>query len=391
MKTIEQIAVQQNNELYLQTYLRSYTYNGVSIDITLNSLYETYKIKTKQSTIYPNLYLFKYSQIESPMNERIVQECRGIILDSADNWNVVSYPFNKFFNLGENQYIQSHFDWDDYKVYPKEDGSLVQLYYYANKWNIASSGNPDASGNVNDYNITFNELVQRYLPSQEILSQVLDSSLTYIFELVTLENKNVVRYSPTEYNLYLLGARGKYTFEEYSPEYVISTHPPVFTNLTINICRSISNKEIYKKVDELKGEDAEGYILVDKDFNRLKVKSKDYVAKHHLRSSWSLKNAIQVVLNNEIDEVTNYFPEYAGQLTEIKNKIEHLVDTIYSTYSFCSKLSTVKDVGLYLKHDNLPFKHIIFTLYKQGVIPSEDAVKNEVYKIEAYKFVEVCQ
>jgi len=381
MKTIEQIAVQQNNELYLQTYLRSYTYNGVSIDITLNSLYETYKIKTKQSTIYPNLYLFKYSQIESPMQERIVQECRGIILDSNDNWNVVSYSFNKFFNLGENQYLQEHFDWNDYRVYPKQDGSLVQLYYYANKWNIASSGNPDASGNVNDYNITFNELAQRYLPNQEVLLEILNPRITYIFELVSLENKNVVKYSSEEYNLYLLGARNNYTFQEYSPE-------DLGLDSYFIICRSIPNKEIYKKVDELKGEDAEGYVLVYKDFNRLKVKSKDYVAKHHLRHSWTLKSAIQVVLNNEIDEITIYFPEYAGQLTEIKNEIEDIIFKILSCYKLCFyELSTVKDVGLYLKHDNLPFKHIIFTLYKQGVFPSEDAVRNEVYKIEAYKFV----
>jgi hypothetical protein len=315
------------------------------------------------------------------MSSRLVQECRGIILDSADDWNVVSYPFNKFFNLGENQYIESHFDWDGYRLYPKLDGSLIQLYYYADKWNIASSGNPDASGNVGDYNLIFRELVQRYLPSQELLLQVLDSSLTYIFELVTLENKNVVRYSPREYNLYLLGARNILTFEEYLPE-------DLDLEYTFKVRRGIRNSDAYTTVDELRGEDAEGYVLVDKDFNRLKVKSTDYVAKHHLRSSWSLKNAIQVVLNNEMDEVINYFPEYAEQLTEIKDKIENLVRTIYSTYSFCSMLPTVKDVGLYLKDVDIPFKHIIFTLYKQGVVPSKDVVRDEVYKIEAYKLVE---
>jgi hypothetical protein len=43
-------------------------------------------------------------------------------------------------------------------VYAKEDGSLCQLFWYDNKWNIATSGSPDASGNVGDWGFTFEEL-----------------------------------------------------------------------------------------------------------------------------------------------------------------------------------------------------------------------------------------
>jgi hypothetical protein len=182
----------------------------------------------------------------------------------------------------------------------------------------------------------------------------------------------------------LLGARDNLTYHEYLPENLDLEH-------TFKVRRGIRNSDAYITVDELKGEDAEGYVLVDKDFNRLKVKSKDYVAKHHLRSSWSLKNAIQVVLNNEVDEVVNYFPEYKEKLIYIDNEIEELVFKILSRYKYAYELPTVKDVGLYLKHDDLPFKHIIFTLYKQGIVPSEDVIRKEVYKIEAYKLVEVCQ
>ena len=49
--------------------------------------------------------LLKYSQIDSPMWDPIVQECRGLILDRRD-WHVVSWPFAKFFNYGDGHAAQ---------------------------------------------------------------------------------------------------------------------------------------------------------------------------------------------------------------------------------------------------------------------------------------------
>src|SRR4051812_14936403 len=64
----------------------------------LEELTTRYAIKVKRHGEFPNLVMLKYDQINSPMSEPIVQECRGIILDEADNWRVVSFPFRKFFN-----------------------------------------------------------------------------------------------------------------------------------------------------------------------------------------------------------------------------------------------------------------------------------------------------
>lgn len=58
-------------------------------------------IKTNRHTKYSNLINFCYSQIDSPYYHPIVKEARGIILDESDNWNVVAYPFNRFYSVGE--------------------------------------------------------------------------------------------------------------------------------------------------------------------------------------------------------------------------------------------------------------------------------------------------
>lgn len=64
--------------------------------------------------------LLKYSQIKSDFSQPIVQECRGIILDS--NNGIVCWPFDKFFNYGE--CYAAKIDWSSAKVQEKIDGCL---------------------------------------------------------------------------------------------------------------------------------------------------------------------------------------------------------------------------------------------------------------------------
>ena len=68
-----------------------------------------------------NLVMFKYDQLNSDFHNDIVKECRGLILD-ADTFEVVSYPFNKFFNYGE-QYADD-VDWHTAYVTEKLDGCV---------------------------------------------------------------------------------------------------------------------------------------------------------------------------------------------------------------------------------------------------------------------------
>src|SRR4051812_39544178 len=85
----------------LQAYLRA---GG-----TPEELHAKYAIKCKKHGKYPNLLLFKYDQLESPFAEPLVRECRGIILDSEDNWRIVCRPFSKFFNAQES--LAAPIDW----------------------------------------------------------------------------------------------------------------------------------------------------------------------------------------------------------------------------------------------------------------------------------------
>ena len=70
--------------------------------ILLKQMMEEGYINKNQHAIAP-ITIYNYTQqtqFEYFWNEATLQ-CRGLILD--DNYNIVSRPFPKFFNLGENQ------------------------------------------------------------------------------------------------------------------------------------------------------------------------------------------------------------------------------------------------------------------------------------------------
>lgn len=71
----------------------------------------------KRSVKYPNLIEFKYLQSASFKNP-ICHEARGIILDENKNFEVVAYPYSKFFDYNDTKYSQvKDFDFRKYKIY----------------------------------------------------------------------------------------------------------------------------------------------------------------------------------------------------------------------------------------------------------------------------------
>ena len=48
-----------------------------------------------------NLVCLNYNMIASEKDVEEVKECRGLILDEANDYSVVAYPFRRFFNHGE--------------------------------------------------------------------------------------------------------------------------------------------------------------------------------------------------------------------------------------------------------------------------------------------------
>ena len=298
--------------LNLQTFLQDHTPEQVT---------ETYAVAIRRHETYPNLVLFKYSMIDSPLGDPLVQECRGIILDEANDWAVVSYPYNKFFNHGET--LASEIDWDTARVYEKVDGSLMTLYFWDGEWRVASSGSPDAGGEVYGTNLHFKELFWKVwndlgyeLPSDN------ERGMCFMFELCSNFNKIVVQHPKPR--IIFHGARKLDTFQEMKPEGIANAHyweiVKSFPLQTLD--------QILATCDEIKPHEGEGYVICDADFNRIKVKTPQYVAISHLRDGMGSRRMLEIVRVGEGEEVLAYFPEFLPMHDEIKERYDAYVQSI---------------------------------------------------------------
>ncbi len=298
--------------MLLQAYLRS----GGTIDALARNL----AIKATPSERLPGLVLFKYDQINSPLDIAMVRECRGVILDSNNNWEVVSRPFDKFFNYGEA--LAAPIDWATARVQEKLDGSLMTLYFYDGDWHVASSGHPDAAGNVNAWPMDFATLFWDTWHATKLTNAPLDPHFNYMFELTSPYNMVVVPH--TEPKLTLLGMRHVASGQEFHPHrHWEGDHFPLVRTFPIG-----SFSDILASFDGVDGQRFEGYVVVDDAYNRVKVKHPQYVALHHLKDSVgaSPKRLVEIIRKNESEEFLTYFPEFKDRFMALKDRYTKLLD-----------------------------------------------------------------
>lgn len=363
--------------LELQKYLQN---NSIS------SLTEKYKIQIKQDLEFPELYLFKYNQIESPMGEKIVQESRGIILDSSNNWKIVSRAFDKFFNYGE--YYCAEIDWNNFYIQEKMDGSIMTIYFYKGNWRVASSGNSNASGEVwagqnnkgENEKILFSNYFWNTFNSQGLkLPNFTNCELfSFIFELTGPLNRVVVIHDKP--SLTLLSVRNLETQEEYLP---------CEANEIFNLQYPFVEYHNYKSLEELKKSfetksplSHEGYVVLSKNknilkgFDRAKIKHPGYVIIHHARDGFNEKSCLDIVRNGEISEVVNAYPEFEKMLQEIKLRYENMLNYIELEYSKYKNILDQKEFALTLKKNNVKCTDIMFCLRNGKTVNTKQFYKN---------------
>jgi len=311
--------------------------------MSLAALTEKYAIIVRRHPAYNNLVLLKYDQLESPMGEPLVQECRGLILDEAESWRVISHPFNKFFNSGEGH--AAVIDWSTACVQEKLDGSLCTLYWYDGKWNVATSGSPDAGGNVNDLpDLTFAKLFWKTFNEQGLkLPPHTDVDINFMFELMTPFNRIVVRH--TDCSVKLIGARDRYYGHEYpttSPRMIATGHPAVRSFALTSFEDIVAS---FSTIDPMS---QEGYVVVDAQFNRNKVKHPGYVAMHQLRGEGNptAKRMLALVQTGDHEEVLSYWPEWEPLFKEVSARISRLESELSHAYLQIEDFPSQKEFAL---------------------------------------------
>lgn len=282
------------------------------------------------------LVIFNYD-IAADFSDPVVQEARGIIIDLS-TLDVVCWPFRKFGNYQES--YADKIDWDTARVQDKIDGSIVKLWYL-DGWRWSTNSMIDASDAVSSITSTdYLKLIKDTANYNMIPFDELDQDYTYIFELTGPLNQIVVHYDIPL--LYHIGTRNNRTGKEIDIDIGIRK-PAEYSIRTMEECIDAA-----AKLNDTGAVQKEGFVVVDKDYHRIKVKSPKYLEFHHMsmNRSYTKNRILDMILNNEpekIEEMIKAFPDsevyirfYQWKLAEMKSDIRQMIAhsrMLYEEYS----------------------------------------------------------
>lgn len=309
-----------------------------------------------------------------------MQECRGLIVDLRSNYRVVAFPYLKFFNYGEE--TAAPIDWTTAKVYDKVDGSLATLYHYKGEWHVASSGTPDASGSMPG-SPSFAEIFWQLWGKLKYKLPI-DTSKCYMFEMFARQQRIVVPVNAEM--IFLHGVRDLQTLKEVDPIPIAEKcgykMPATYPLSNLEECLEAARK--------LTPDVAEGFVVVDANFNRIKIKSPTYVAVAHLNtkdpSNLNYRSMLSIVRTNESSEFLSYFTQWKPLYTNVMRNYRVLYADISQLWDACKDAGDheSKEFAMaatkFLAPKDWPNKDVYFNIVKRlqgGLYPTVDAFMRE--------------
>jgi hypothetical protein len=298
---------------------------------------------------------FNYG-IDADHNIPELNECRGLILEWG-TWNVVAYPFHRFFNLGQ---MAAKMEYPGYSV-EKLDGTLMIVYEHKNRMYVATRGRILADGSVYNFgessNLTFRQLfwmqAEKYGLTPDPITWYADScgnvpakgwfeGSVFMFELVTKYNRVVVPYA--EDDIYLIGARDMTTGDEHDLD-ALEALSATLGNGKIRTAGEKSEitsaegayalSSLFKDVNGF-----EGFVIVGSSVDdngnlpRVKIKLPKYVAAHNmLGNNFSEKRVLELMNTDSVEEFIASFPDYKTRIDMIIAKVSWLLIKVGDIYN----------------------------------------------------------
>lgn len=253
----------------------------------------------------------------------LARECRGITFNAKGE--LISRPFHKFFNVGEKECSQpDKVKWNKVSLITnKWDGSLVVPVNVNNKvfWKTKKTFYSDQIKQMTDEKLITDAL--------NWCGKSIDG--TYMFEYISPNNRIVIDYP--EPTLKLLMRRhmltGDYITGVAHSDYAI-----------IKAIQDNGIKDIYAFIDYVKKlTGIEGYVIWDgEDF--FKIKTQWYLDRHHALDTISMRDVIDLILNEQIDDVTATIELYdmkvnsiiAPLIQEVNQSVIDIIKTVTAVY-----------------------------------------------------------
>lgn len=322
-------------------------------------------------TDHPSLPLSIYKYSKSCVYEKVWNEatlnCRGIVLDN--NYNVIAQPFNKFFNYGE---INCNIPDEPFTVTEKLDGSLGIVFYYNGQWFVNTSGS---------FNSEQSLWAKKWF-DENVISERMEKSYTYLFEIIYPENRIVVDYG-NKSEMVLLGIIVTINAKEMSYNYLKHMSGVLNVNLT-KMYEFNSFSDIVSMKDKLSSNE-EGYVVTFKSGYKVKIKGEKYCEIHRTISNmtplnfWENYDCEKRCVSNEfIESIPEEFRKLSDKYKkEIEKSFDFCYNMIDEIYNVTPVLQNRKEIYQWL-NINYP-QYACLVMYK--IDGKEDKINYHVKKI----------
>ena len=333
----------------------------------LNKLIAEHFISVRK---HPQLHLWIYNYTPKCQYHRVWNEittkCRGLIMDSHDR--IVSNPFSKFFNLGEEGMTLENLPSEIPQITEKVSGSLGILYDNMDSPAISTRGSFESPMAV---------WGTMWLSEKGYKISDFKREYTYLFEILYKENKIICNYNIEE--LVLLAVRHTISGNEVS-------HIEEAERLGITPVKvfNLSIKKAITMLDGMKGEEQEGFVVKYNNGLRIKLKCEDYIRIHRIISGFSQKHIIEAMENgnamflNELpDELHN---EAKAIISEIEEKRQTIMNSAKMVAEKAKRLETRREQALLILHSEYP--SVSFSLLDDKPENAENAVWTVIKKEE---------
>lgn len=282
-------------------------------------------LKTIAWTQKDNLLLVKYSKnIWNTGWHNLAKQCRGKVIDWKER-TIVSYPFNKFYNLNEveetklsrvNELLSKA---NEVIVTDKKDGSAIIVTNHNSNTII------NTNGVFNNIQVTLTKqlLSEKY----SYFYNNMPEGYTFVFELVHPENKIVLDYGNIE-KLYLLSIRDLRTLR-------LLTYKELkefADKWQLDITESYDFKSLNElvKIAETECKDIkEGWVIrviTDSEDFMFKLKYAEYFKLARIKAIPTLKKLYTLLQQDKLDDMMSSADEYICK--EINDKVQIINDYI---------------------------------------------------------------
>jgi endonuclease V len=328
-------------------------------------MYTTFQIMGKRIQQNNNLIQFKYTY-ETPI-DNFTNQFNNIIIDS-NTWNVIAYPFPRFFNYGDTN--APNLDVTTIKSQEMYDGIQVIMYFYNNNWNVAFDCTE--THNEKKFESLFFEV---WYDKKYNVNANMNTNTCYVFELIHKNYIIITRYHQND--IIFIAARNMKTFNEENVNHIVQKN-----NWS---CKCVGQNNIQCSVDQYveliknnKDKLKKGAVLIDQHYNRIKIKTEQYLEMSYivpLQVTWlreiSQLKFVKIVQMGRQDEFKLYFHQHAEAIDSITNKVNQYITTAKSIHEKIKNAQEQKKYVqlVYKETNNVLIANILFAMKNHNQTP----------------------